>query len=172
MIIENKEVIISLYNIYNAIDSEKNICNKEKIYYEFIKKIKLHEKKFKYYFENQIKKNMKNKNYFIDTITNNNINLNCLIKFQQKFNDSNVFEKYIKYKKNKLGIPNLLPIELFSSNYESKYILTRKDFNNIFSIFGDNYIDLITSKLNHSVFINKTTENLGINIGDIGNFQK
>lgn len=165
IIVENKKVTISLYNIYNVIDSEKNVRNKTKIYCEFIKKIRIHERQFKHYFEKQIKKNLENKNYFIDTV--NNINLSCLIKFQQKFNDSGIIEKYIDYKKNKLGIYDLHPIELFSSDYESKYNLNEEDFNNIFSMFGDNYIKLVINKINNGIFANKTTEIMGINVSDI-----
>ena len=135
VIIEKKEVIISLYNIYNAIDLEKDICNKEKIYYEFIKKIRIHERRFKRYFENQIKNNLKNKNYLINTLIDNNITLRSLSKFQQKINDTNIIEIYIELKKNKLGINDLLAIELFSSDYESKYALQKEDLSNIFSVF-------------------------------------
>ena len=167
IIIENKKVIISLYNIYNAIDSEKNICNKEKIYYEFIKKIRVHERRFKHYFENQIKNNLKNKNYLINVAIENNINLRSLNKFQQKINDTNIIKTYIEFKKNKLGINNLLPIELFSSNYESKYVLQKEDLSNIFSVFGNNYVQLFANKMDNDIFINKTTANMGINISDL-----
>lgn len=166
-IIENKKLTVSLYNIYNVIDLEKDIRNKTKIYCEFIKKIKIHERQFKRYFEKQIKKDLENKNYSIDTLNSNNINLNCLIKFQQKLNDSGIIEKYIDYKKSKLDIYDLHPIELFSSDYESKHKFNEEDFNNIFSVFGDNYIKLITNKINNGIFANKTTEIMGINVSDI-----
>lgn len=166
IIIEDNEVIISLYNIYNIIDSQKDICNKKQIYYEFIKKIRIHERRFKRYFENQIKSNLKNKNYISNIAIDNNINLISLSKFQQKINDINIIEKYIELKKSKLSVNDLLPIELFSSNCESKFILQKDDLINIFSAFGDNYVELITNKMDNDIFVNITTANMGVNISD------
>ena len=73
---------------------------------------------------------------------------------------SNILQKYITYKKRRLGIQDIFHLELFSCNYDYKQKF-QFDLNKIpliFSGFENNYIQIVLEFLNKKLFINKNIQ--------------
>ena len=169
LIIHGKKIKITFLNIYDLMDLPISCFEKEKIYNLFSHKIKINEHKFKEYILESITKNAKTKNYFLIYMYQNGIKNDYISMATKVIEKSNILQKYITYKKRRLGIQDIFHLELFSCNYDYKQKF-QFDLNKIpliFSDFGNNYIQSVLEFLNKKLFINKNIQNKGLTITDL-----